>query len=97
MPSLDASSRVIRSPELIVAEFDEGLVVLSVRASRYFGFNSTASAILRRMEQPISLGALSESLAEEFDIAPGDALDAVKTLVYRLVRLGVASTAGRDG
>ena len=91
MALLDPGSRVVRLSEPIVAEFPNGCVVLSMEESKYFGLNVVGEAIWRRMERPISVGALGESLAEEFDIAPERATDAVRTFVSRLVRHRIAS------
>jgi hypothetical protein len=88
---LDLESRVVRSPEPILAEFDDGFVMLSVEAAKYFALNATAEAIWRRMAQPISLRALADSLRDEFDIAPGEATAAVRAFVSRLVEEKIAS------
>jgi hypothetical protein len=91
---LDPDSRVVRSPEPIMAEFADGFVMLSVEAAKYFSLNATAEAIWRRMEQPITLRALTQSLAEEFDVAPEQAAGAVETFVSRLVEERIVSVQG---
>jgi hypothetical protein len=91
MPLLDPDSRVVRSPEPILAEFSDGYVMLSVEAAKYFSLNDTAEAIWRRMERPITLRALSQSLAEEFDVAPDEAARAVTAFVSRLVEERIVS------
>jgi hypothetical protein len=85
VPPIDADSRVVRSAEPIMAEFDDGYVMLSVETAKYFSLNATAEAIWRRMAQPITLEALSQSLAEEFDVPPDEAARAVRAFVSRLV------------
>jgi hypothetical protein len=85
MALLDPETRVVRSPEPVIAEFDGGFVMLSVEAEKYFSLNATAEAIWRRIAQPITLKALCESLAEEFDVAPEAAAAAVTAFVSRLV------------
>ena len=91
MTVLEPNSRVVRSPEPILAEFSDGFVMLSVEAAKYFSLNATAEAIWRRMETPITLQALSESLAEEFDVAPAQAASAVQAFVSRLVEERIVS------
>lgn len=91
MTVLDPDSRVVRSPEPILAEFSDGYVMLSVEAETYFSLNDTAEAIWRRLERPITLRALAQSLAEEFDVAPDDAASAVRAFVSRLVEARIAS------
>ena len=91
MVLLDPDSCVVRSAEPILAEFDNGFVMLSIEASKYFALNATAEAIWRRMERPITLQALSQSLTEEFDIAQDAAARAVSAFVSRLVDEEIAS------
>lgn len=78
-----------------MAAFSDGFVMLSVEAEKYFSLNATAEAIWRRMERPITLQALSESLAEEFDIAPAEAASAAQAFVSRLVEEGIVSVQSK--
>jgi len=91
MTFLDPNSRVVRSAEPIMAEFSDGYVMLSVETAKYFSLNDTAEAIWRRMKRPITLKALSQSLAEEFDVAPDEAASAVTAFVSRLVEERIVS------
>lgn len=91
MNVLDLDSRVVRSPEPIMAEFADGFVMLSVEAEKYFSLNVTAEAIWRRMERPITLRALSQSLAEEFDVGSDAAAGAVRAFVSSLVQEHIAT------
>jgi hypothetical protein len=43
------------------------------------------------MEQPTTLKALSQSLAEDFDVAPAEAASAVQAFVSQLVEQRIAS------
>jgi hypothetical protein len=91
LTQIDPGSRVVRSGEPILATFADGFVMLSVEAGKYFNLNATAEAIWRRMEQPITLRALSQSLTEEFDVAPAEAASAVQAFVSRLLEQRIAS------
>jgi hypothetical protein len=88
---IDPAGQVVRSAEPILAAFSDGFVMLSVEAEKYFSLNDTAEAIWRRMERPITVRALSEALAEEFDVAPEAAASAVQTFVSRLVEERIAT------
>ena len=91
MTLLDPDSCVMRSPEPILAEFSDGYVMLSVETEKYFSLNETAEAIWRRMERPITLRALTQSLAEEFDVTPEAAARTVEAFVSRLVAERIVS------
>jgi hypothetical protein len=91
LAQIEPGSFVVRSAEPVMAAFSDGFVMLSVEAEKYFALNATAEAIWRRMERPITLEALSESLAEEFDVAPDAAASAVRAFVSRLVEERIAA------
>ena len=91
MAQIGPQSRVVRSAEPVLAAFSDGFVMLSVEAQKYFSLNDTAEAIWRRMDQPITLQALSQSLAEEFDVTQDAAASAVEALVSRLVEERIVS------
>ena len=91
MGHIDPARHVVRSAEPVLAAFSDGFVMLSVEAEKYFSLNDTAEAIWRRMERPITVQALSDSLAEEFDVAPEAAASAVQAFVSRLVEERIAT------
>ena len=91
MAQIGPQSRVVRSAEPVLAAFSDGFVMLSVEAQKYFSLNDTAEAIWRRMDRPITLQALSQSLAEEFDVTQDAAASAVEALVSRLVEERIVS------
>ena len=91
MGHIDPARHVVRSAEPVLAAFSDGFVMLSVEAEKYFSLNDTAQAIWRRMERPITVQALSDSLAEEFDVAPEAAASAVQAFVSRLVEERIAT------
>jgi hypothetical protein len=88
---IDPARHVVRSAEPVLAAFSDGFVMLSVEAEKYFSLNDTAEAIWRRMERPITVQALGEALAEEFDVAPEAAASAVQAFVSRLVEERIAT------
>jgi hypothetical protein len=89
---LDLSSRVVRSPEPISAETGGGVVMLSIETGKYFGLNETAQAIWARMEAPVTVAALVQSIQAEFDIDSRRAEAAVLAFVSRLIEEKIASS-----
>jgi hypothetical protein len=90
--SVTIDSVLIRDKDLIAAALDEGVVVLSVRAGAYFGFNRVATEIWSMLAEPCRVGEIFEQLAEQHDV-DGEALARdvtpfLQTLVaQRLVRV----------
>jgi len=73
-----------RIDNLIVHEADREFVLLDGETDRVHRFNSTASAIWRRLEQPGNAESIARTLVDEFDVewdvALGDAQAALDQL-----------------
>lgn len=66
--SVTIESVLVRDNELTAAAIDEEVVVLSVRAGAYFGFNHVAGKIWNMLEEPCRVGEIFEQLAEQHDV-----------------------------
>jgi len=66
--SVTIDSVLVRDNEPTAASLDEGVVVLSVRAGAYFGFNGVASEIWDMLAAPHSVGEIFEQLAKQHDV-----------------------------
>jgi hypothetical protein len=90
--SVTVKSILIRDKEPTAAALDEGVVVLSVRAGAYFGFNRVATEIWGMLAEPCRVGKIFERLAENHDVddetLARDVTPFLQTLVeQRLVRV----------
>jgi hypothetical protein len=90
--SVTIDSVLIQDSEPAVADLDGGVVVLSVRAGSYFGFNEVASEIWTMLAEPCSVGQIYASLSErhnvDADTLTRDVTPFLQTLVeHRLVRV----------
>jgi hypothetical protein len=85
----DDDLMVRRSGELLEAEVDGELVGLNVVTGTCYGFNGTATAVWRRLEQPMSVAALRDSLLEEFDVAPEVCDEQLRELLDQLEKDGL--------
>ena len=85
-------SILVQDQEPSAADFDEGTVVLSVRAGAYFGFNRVASEIWRMLVAPCRVGQIFDALLKchdvQLDAVARDVTPFLQTLVeHRLVRV----------
>jgi hypothetical protein len=85
-------SVLIREQELPTADFDDGVVVLSVRGGSYFGFNRVGTEIWRMLAEPRRVGQIFDSLAQDHDVDADtlarDVTPFLRTLLeHRLVRV----------
>ena len=86
---MTASELFVRVSDLPTAEYDDELAVMDLRSGSYLAFNRTAADMWRLLDQPRSLDALTQELAELYGTTP-DAIRAdVAELADDLTALGV--------
>lgn len=83
---------LIRDDEPTAAALEEGVVVLSIRAGAYFGFNRVATEIWSMLAAPCRVGEIFKQLAEQHDVDDEtivrDVTPFLQTLLeHRLVRV----------
>jgi Coenzyme PQQ synthesis protein D (PqqD) len=83
---------LVQDEEPNSAGLDDGVVLLSVRAGAYFGFNRIASEIWTMLAEPCRVGKIFDTLANRHDVdgatVARDVTPFLETLVeHRLVRL----------
>ena len=65
---LDLQSIVQRDPEIIAAEADNDLVMVSIQTGSYYGVSDVARTIWEAIEQPKKVSDLIDDLASTYDI-----------------------------
>jgi hypothetical protein len=83
---------LVRDSEPMPTTVDEEVVVLSVRAGAYFGFNRIGSEIWNMLSEPRRVGEILDTLAQshevDFDTMTRDVTQFLQTLIERrLVRV----------
>lgn len=76
-------------PEQVTAEIDGEVVVMALAQGKYVGFNDIASAVWRRLGAPVTVAALCDGLAGDFDGDPEAIRQDVVALLARLDELGL--------
>jgi hypothetical protein len=89
--SVTIDSVLVQDKEPTAADLDGQVVVLSVRAGAYFGFNPVASEIWAMLAEPCRVGRIFDSLSQHHDVdaqtLARDVTPFLQTLVeHRLVR-----------
>ncbi len=65
---LNRNSVVQRDPEIIAAEADQDLVMVSVANGSYYGVSNVARAIWEKIEHPIKVSALVNDLTSVYNV-----------------------------
>lgn len=82
---------VSRREGLVEAEVDGEIVALHVDKGTCYGFNQTATAVWKLIEQPRPVGEICEALAAEYDVPPEDCRRDVLALLRDLEGDGLIS------
>ena len=90
--SITIDSVLFQDKESTAADLDDGVVVLSLRAGSYFGFNSVATEIWNMLAKPCHVGEIFDLLSERHDVdaevLSRDVTPFLQTLLeHRLVRV----------
>lgn len=87
VPTLTPATIVSRKPDLLTAEVNGEIVLMSVQDGLYFGLNAVSSDIWRRLETPVQVAALCRALADDYQGDPAvierDVLDHLATLATK--------------
>lgn len=66
--SLAIDSVLVQDREPSTADLEGGVVVLSIRAGSYFGFNEVATEIWNMLAEPCRVGAIFASLSQRHNV-----------------------------
>ncbi len=83
--ALDPTSKIQRSPDVLITELDDEIVVLHVSSGKIIGMSDTSRRIWNALEQPISLDDLTDHLVEEYDVSRENCLSETKAFVASLL------------
>ena len=67
-PQLNLECIVQRDPEIIAAEADQDLVMVSIASGSYYGVSNVARAIWEAIEHPKKISDLIDELASAYNV-----------------------------
>jgi Coenzyme PQQ synthesis protein D (PqqD) len=68
--NLTLMSQVKRNRNLLSAETDEELVMMSIEAGAYYGLDQVGRRIWEMIAEPLAVGQICERLIGEYDVTP---------------------------
>jgi hypothetical protein len=83
------NSVLVQDNEPTVAELDGGVVILSVRAGSYFGFNDVATEIWEMLAEPCRVGEIFDALSERHEVDGKTLTHDVTPFLQKLIDQGL--------
>lgn len=86
---IDTGARIRQRPGVIAAETDGEMVVLDPERGEFLDLSRTAARIWSLLDEAITVPALCQRLAEQFDIDAAACRDDVEAFVLSLAERGL--------
>ena len=86
---------LVRDSEPVPATVDDDVVVLSLRAGAYFGFNRVGSEIWNMLAQPRRVGEILDTLAQSHDVDADTMTRDVSQFLQTLIERRLARVVDR--
>ena len=90
MTDLTLSTRLQRNPDLMSAEMDGELVMMSVENGAYYGIGGVGSRIWTLLAAPISLTEIVQAISRDYEVDAATCEADVLAFAGDLVRNGAA-------
>ena len=82
----------VRKPDLIAAEMDGDLVMMSVERGEYFGVGGIGARVWELLAQPTTVAEIARTICAEYDVDEARCLADMQAFVDALVQNGLATT-----
>ena len=82
-------SRLARAPELIAADVDGEMVMMSVERGEYYGLNEVGARIWSLLASPKTLTELQQCLCAEYAVSPEQCRHELQPFIDELLARGI--------
>ena len=89
MSPIDPATLIVRDPDMIAAEMDGDLVMMSIERGEYFGVGGVGTLAWELLEQPITVDQICAAVCEEFDVDAGTCRADLLGFANELLTLGL--------
>lgn len=90
---VNASTVLVVADEILSGEFDAEAVILDLRNGVYYGVEEVGARIWQLLQRPTSLGALRDTLVQEYDVEPERCERDLRSLLRQLLERGLIRVA----
>lgn len=89
MTDLTLDTPLIRNPDLVAAEMDGDLVMMSIDHGEYYGVGGVGPRIWELLEQPITVEAITAIICDEFDVEADRCREDMHGFALQLLEMGL--------
>ena len=84
---------MVRHPELVAAEMDGDLVMMSIERGEYYGVGGVGPRVWELLEEPISIDGLTATICSEFEVEEARCREDVTQFVTQMSEMGLIQIA----
>ena len=89
MSTIEPGTLIMRDPDMIAAEMDGDLVMMSIERGEYFGIGGVGTLAWELLEQPTTVDQLCAAVCEAFEVDADTCRDDMLGFVNELLTLGL--------
>jgi hypothetical protein len=89
MTNLTINMPLTRDSDLVCAEMDGDLVMMSIENGEYYGIGGVGTRIWELLDQPTTIEQIVETIMAEFDIEETQCRDDALSFAEKLFELGL--------
>jgi len=88
-----STTLITRSPDLVAADIDGDLVMMSIEQGEYFGITGVGSRVWELLAAPITVADVVRVICVEYAVDEATCQADMQAFIEELIQLGLASTA----
>ncbi|THE65156.1 PqqD family protein [Salinadaptatus halalkaliphilus] len=89
---ISASTTVVATDDQLSTTIDGEAVTLQVESGTYYGFNEVASRIWELLQEPRTVGEITETILAEYDVSPDQCRQDVESTVAEMATADLVET-----
>ena len=89
MTEIANDARFMRDPDLVAADMDGDLVMMSIDNGEYYGVGGVGPRVWELLESPRTVAQISAAIVEEFDVEADTCREDMLGFIRQLLDMGL--------
>ena len=94
MTTLNHDTLIVRHPDLVAAEMDGDLVMMSVEQGEYYGVGGVGPRVWELLEEPVSIDGITVTICSEFDVEEDRCREDMALFIHQMFEMGLVQYHG---